>query len=186
MSKPIVVNLFGGPGCGKSSSAAAIFSILKLHDINAELVTEFAKDLTWEDRSVALSNQYYIWGKQFHRMERIFDKVDVIITDSPLLLSSIYNKDYNIFFDAIVLDAFNKFANINFVLNRTKKYHKEGRSQTEDEARNIDERIKSLLANFKIDYTIVDGNCKGINTIVTIILEILGIDQNIFIECKNR
>lgn len=39
-----VINLFGQPGAGKSTGAAYIFSQLKLRGINAELVTEFAKD----------------------------------------------------------------------------------------------------------------------------------------------
>jgi adenylate kinase family enzyme len=41
MSK--VINLFGGPGCGKSTLAARIFSILKLKDISCELINEYAK-----------------------------------------------------------------------------------------------------------------------------------------------
>lgn len=40
----ILINLFGAPGTGKSTGAAYIFSQLKMKGINAELVTEFAKD----------------------------------------------------------------------------------------------------------------------------------------------
>ena len=43
----MVVNLFGAPGAGKSTGAAYIFAILKMHGIDAELVTEFAKDKLW-------------------------------------------------------------------------------------------------------------------------------------------
>ena len=43
-----IVNLFGAPGAGKSTGAAYIFSKLKLAGVNAELVTEFAKDKVWE------------------------------------------------------------------------------------------------------------------------------------------
>jgi adenylylsulfate kinase-like enzyme len=45
MEKLHVINLFGGPGTGKSTLAAALFTDLKMKGINAELVTEFAKDL---------------------------------------------------------------------------------------------------------------------------------------------
>ena len=48
MKKPIVVNLAGAPGAGKSTGAAKIFSDLKMLGINCELVGEFAKDKTWE------------------------------------------------------------------------------------------------------------------------------------------
>ena len=40
----IIVNLFGVPGAGKSTGAAYIFSQLKMKGINAELITEFAKE----------------------------------------------------------------------------------------------------------------------------------------------
>ena len=85
-----VINLFGQPGAGKSTGAAYIFSQLKLRGINAELVTEFAKDKVYEETKEVFNNQIYIFGKQYFRMSRIAKKVDVIITDSPLLLSSFY------------------------------------------------------------------------------------------------
>lgn len=66
----LVVNLFGGPGSGKSTCAAGVFTLLKLSGVNAELVTEYAKDLTWEKRHVTLANQHYIFGKQLQRLKR--------------------------------------------------------------------------------------------------------------------
>ena len=59
----LVVNLFGVPGAGKSTGAAYVFSKLKMKGINAELVTEFAKDIVWENNSRGLKNQEYIFGK---------------------------------------------------------------------------------------------------------------------------
>lgn len=44
----LYVNLYGGPGTGKSTGASYIFSKLKLAGVEAELVTEYAKDLVWE------------------------------------------------------------------------------------------------------------------------------------------
>ena len=101
MKKPIVVNLFGAPGAGKSTGAAYIFSELKQKGVNAELVTEFAKDKTWEGNTLALSCQEYVFGKQSYRLARCRDDVDVIVTDSPLPLAIVYNtnpalgKDFN-------------------------------------------------------------------------------------------
>ena len=40
----IVVNLFPGPGTGKSTGAAYIFSKLKMAGVDAEYVSEFAKE----------------------------------------------------------------------------------------------------------------------------------------------
>ena len=92
-NKCLIINLFGGPGTGKSTTAAALFYKLKMMGINCELVTEFAKDITWEKNKKALACQPYVFGKQCYRIERCVDQVDVIITDSPLPLSILYNKD---------------------------------------------------------------------------------------------
>ena len=46
-----IVNLFGGPGTGKSICAAQIFVDLKFKNKNVELITEYTKDATWEKRS---------------------------------------------------------------------------------------------------------------------------------------
>ena len=82
MSKlPIIVNLCGAPGAGKSTGAAYIFSQLKMKGVNAELITEFAKDKTWENNTTALSNQLYVLGKQYYRIDRCKDQVEVIVTD---------------------------------------------------------------------------------------------------------
>ena len=39
-----VINLYGGPGTGKSTTAAALFALIKREGYNVELVTEFAID----------------------------------------------------------------------------------------------------------------------------------------------
>lgn len=65
----LVVNLFGAPGAGKSTGAAYIFSKLKMAGINAELVTEFAKDKVWEESKAVFENQAYIFGKQQPRIK---------------------------------------------------------------------------------------------------------------------
>ena len=80
----IVINLWGAPGCGKSTAAAFLFSRLKSLGVNVELVTEFAKDLTWEERNEALKNQLYVSGIQSFRISRLDGRVDVVITDSPV------------------------------------------------------------------------------------------------------
>ena len=70
---------------------AYIFSELKLAGVNAELVTEFAKDKVWEDSKGVFKSQPYIFGKQNFRLERLREKVDVVVTDSPIFLSILYN-----------------------------------------------------------------------------------------------
>ena len=92
MSKQtIVVNLYGQPSCGKSTGAAYIFSQLKMRGIDTELVTETVKDMVWEHNDDALTNQLYILGLHSQRFWRLRNQVRVIVADSPILLTEIYN-----------------------------------------------------------------------------------------------
>lgn len=169
---PLVVNLLGGPGSSKSTSAALLFAILKRKDINAELVTEFAKSAAWENNVKAIENQAYVFGKQCYKMSRCADDVDVIITDSPLILSIIYNHDKRLTenFNLSVMDVFNSYNNLNVFLNRAQKYNHKGRFQTEDEAKAIDEEILSTLKERGVPYIKVTPNDEGYQFITDLIM----------------
>lgn len=173
MKKPIVVNLFAGPGAGKSTAAAYIFSQLKMKGINCELITEFAKDKTWEKNYSALRCQEYVFGKQSYKMDRCRDQVDVIITDSPLPLGIFYNQNPVLgrHYESLVMDVFNTYDNLNFFINRKKPYNPIGRNQTEEEAKEIDERIKTFCQQHDISYLIKDGTELGYIDIVDITLK---------------
>lgn len=175
MDSALVVNLFGVPGAGKSTGAAYIFYKLKINGINAELVTEFAKDKVWEENNEVFKNQSYIFGKQSFRMTRCVDKVDVIITDSPLPLSILYNNDKRLTenFNKSVMDVFNSYDNINYLLMRTKPYNPSGRIQTEEESDALGEPIKQLLENRNIEYKVIDGEYSGYEKIVDEVLQIM-------------
>jgi hypothetical protein len=182
MKKPIVVNLFAGPGAGKSTAAAYIFSQLKMKGVNCELITEFAKDKTWEKNYSALKCQEYVFGKQSYKMDRCRDQVDVIITDSPLPLGIFYNQNPVLgrHYESLVMDVFNTYDNLNFFINRTKPYNPVGRNQTEEEAKEIDNRIKIFCQEHDISYLVKDGTECGYIDIVDITLRY--IEENVKIE----
>ena len=171
----ICCNLFGSPGSGKSTMAALVFSRLKMLNINCELVTEFAKDKTWEKNFSALSNQVYVFAKQYFRMDRCADQVDVIITDSPLALSPYYNKDPDIHkpLCELAVRIANKFNNLNYFIKRVKKYNPIGRNQTEAESDKIAIDLKNMLKDYDIPYTEVNGDLMSADIIVNDILKII-------------
>lgn len=172
MKLPIVVNLFGAPGAGKSTGAAYIFSQLKLKGINAELVTEFAKDKVWEENPEVFKNQAYIFGKQSFRLSRCRDKVDVIITDSPLVLSILYNAEngeetkFSQHFDKFVLEVFNSYNNLNYLILRNKPYNPIGRHQTEKESDALVNKLVRLLKTSNIEYSTKFGDLTGYDIII--------------------
>lgn len=164
----IIVNLFGAPGAGKSTGAAYIFSQLKMLGVNAELVTEFAKDKVWENNAEVLNNQIYVFGEQYFRISRCADKVDVIVTDSPLLLSAIYNKSELLGeeFNNLVAKIFKAYKSTNYFVERSKPYNPVGRLQTEQESDSIAIKIKAMLDKYEIPYYEVVGNTQGYDKVV--------------------
>lgn len=171
----LVINLFGGPGTGKSTGAAYIFSQLKLKGYDCELVTEFAKDKVWENNKEVFKNQFYITGKQSFKISRCNGKVDIIITDSPILLGAIYEDSKK--FKAAVLEEFNKYRNLNFFIIRQKEYNPNGRNQTEEEAKLIDEKILNYLNENKVNHTLCLGDIPGYDFIVDYIITLLNNEQ---------
>lgn len=174
----LVVNLFGAPGAGKSTGAAYIFSVLKMRGINCELVTEFAKDKVWEEATEAFNNQAYIFGNQAYRLSRCEGKVDVIITDSPLPLSIMYNADKSVYtenFDKAVMDVFNHYNNLNFFIKRTKDYQQVGRIHSESQSDAIAWLIPEFLTSRGIDFIKVTGDVNGYQTVVDKVLAQLGL-----------
>lgn len=174
----IVVNLFGGPGCGKSTGAAYVFSRLKEAGVNVELVTEFAKDLTW-DKSDALNDQLYVFANQFHRLYRCKRSgVDVAVTDSPLLLSNLYRDKHSPFFAEPFTDyveyCASVFDNINCFIRRVKPYNPCGRQQDEESARALDAKLLQAITGF-IGFFTVDGTTVGYEEIVQHVLNVTGV-----------
>ena len=173
MNGPIVVNLTGSPGAGKSTGAAKLFSELKMLGINCELVGEFAKDKTWEHNSTALGCQEYIFGKQSYRLARCRDEVDVIITDSPLPLTIIYTQNPAIKkpMEELAMAVFNTYDNISFFINRVKPYNPKGRNQTAEESDQISLEIKALYDRLNIPYIEITGDQEGYTKAINIILD---------------
>ena len=144
MRETIVINLIGGPGSGKSTCASGIFYELKKLGINCELSLEFVKDKVWEESYKVLDDQLYVFGKQYHKLFRLKDKVDVIITDSPLLISIHYNKISSQHFNNLVVEQYHTFNNLMYFINRSETYQSEGRLQTKEESEMIDRDIKTI------------------------------------------
>lgn len=167
-----VINLYGGPGSGKSTGAAYVFARLKMAGVNCELVNEFAKQLVWEDRQKAFTDQFYIFAKQHHRLHIINGEVDVAIVDSPLLLNILYGRVNNncpeCFYE-LVRHANSKFDNLNFFIDRVKSYNPVGRQQGEAEANILAIQLERMLANVPLHF--VEGNHQGYDHIFNIIME---------------
>lgn len=163
-----VINLFSGPGCGKSTLAAELYHKLKVRHIKSELVREYVKDWAWEARQVGQFDQIYIAGKQCRRESMLYGKVDVIVTDSPILLSPFYQDLYSNV--DIVKPSVLKFLDYakttgvkyhNYLIKRETKYDAEGRYETEEEAIQVDQALERWLRDHAIRFTVIEGPNKA-------------------------
>lgn len=169
----IVVNLFGEPSAGKSTCAMDITAKLKRKGVNAEYVSEFAKDKVYENNGEVFKHQEYIFGKQSFKMGRVKDKVQVMVVDSPLLLCAVYNNDEILGeeFNKMVLNVFNSYNNKNYLLTRQHAYENEGRFQREYEALLVRNQIVNELNMFGVNYRTVISNEETCANIVNEILK---------------
>jgi nicotinamide riboside kinase len=170
----LLVNLFAGPGTGKSTTMADVFAKLKWAGVNCEMAPEFAKEKVWEESFGILDNQIYIFGKQLHAIKRVENKVDVVITDSPLLFSTIYGRDECTEFHALVKKVALDFNRMNILLKRIKPFNPAGRMQDEDSAKALDEEILQMLNDQGERYIEMDGCPRSSEKIFRLAMATLG------------
>lgn len=160
----LTVNLLAGPGAGKSTFSLGLASALKRSGVNCELVTEVAKDAVMAGNRPALDDQWYLTGVQHQREHVLRYAVDVIVTDSPLILGAIYNRDpdqtrrsaYEAF---LVADHRSRSADtMNLLLNRDVDYQNSGRLESAQEAIAVDRRIVDLLQRYELPYQQIAKN----------------------------
>jgi len=154
--KTLFVNLFGGPCAGKSTIALELTGELKWNRVRCEIITEYAKQLVWEESFPKMKNQLYILGKQHGKQFTLNGKVDVAVTDSPFILSLVYDEGRTQFLTEMAMAEFNQLRNMNVFIERSAEYDPTGRMQkTIVEAMVKDKEIKQFLSDNKVDYMTV-------------------------------
>lgn len=144
-----VINFFGGPGTGKSTTAAELFAAMKKRGMRVELIHEVAKEYVWERWDHIFREQDYISAHQ-HRQQRrlVGHDIDYVILDSSILLGLFYTPDdFPPSFKVFLRDVFDSYDNLNIYLTRSSDfpYQQEGRNQDEETAREIDEQVLAYL-----------------------------------------
>ena len=153
----VVINLVGGPCCGKSTTAAGLFAALKLRSKQkVEIVTEVIKDYVYDENKMAMQDQVLITAQQNHRLFRLNGKVDFVVSDASLLNGIIYNEFYNDpgnISSSIAYNLYQQYHNEVFLLPRKTEYDQYGgRTQTLEEAQELDllfvENLKAMNIPF--------------------------------------
>jgi nicotinamide riboside kinase len=90
MDKIRRISLFGGAGSGKTTMAARLFADLKMLGWDVEHIQEYIKARAYEKRFPTSFDQVYVFGNQLHREDRLLHHVNLVVTDSPVLMNLAY------------------------------------------------------------------------------------------------
>jgi hypothetical protein len=150
----LCVNCYGGPGSGKSVLSAALYADLKKKHIDCQLVTEIATDLVLERNATALANQVFVFANTQYKLNNAYQNTKIAITDSPLLLSAIYNPNTSSHLIDLIFEQYHKFNNINIFIDRdlSHPFSENGRIHSITQSITLDNQIKHLLDANDIPY----------------------------------
>lgn len=171
------INLSGGPGCGKSTTAAILFVELKkiYPNLHIDLVQEYIKSWAYENRKPRGWDQYYCFNKQLYREEILLrNGVDLLVTDSPLYLNCAYAIKNNSFGYGGQFTAMQEFEiqypSMNIFIDRgDKKFVSKGRYESYEESLKMDKYIKLFLSktlDAKNTYSCKYGDTENLINIV--------------------
>lgn len=141
-----VINLWGAPGVGKSTTASGLFNLMKTMGLKVELVTEVAKDHVYERNFKSLANSLLVLGQQDHRLRRLVGEVEWVVTDSPLPGTAVYmTEEYRPWLEDAAFRAYRRYTNYDFLVIREKAYQPWGRTQSEPAALALDAEFRELF-----------------------------------------
>lgn len=158
--KPVLVELLGGPGAGKTMLALLTTGELKASGVDAEYVGEVARELIMSGEFDYLLRRYgseglqsnLLWKQRERLRAAINSGPDVVVTDSPLILQKLYQAANSPLQDLTLSDSEITHGMCSHVLafwpshSRTEATHVlRGRHQTIAQAEDLDVRLRNLL-----------------------------------------
>ena len=174
-----VINIIGGPGCGKSLFKSTIVLNLLVRHHTVETVPDFAKILVWQQDFESLKNQYAIAQRQYEMLNVLDGQVEFIVTEGSLPKLLFYNEYYE---DNVcdvaktrtqILDWYNQHNNINVMVRRGDegRYNQAGRLQNEEGAHAVDRGLRDTLAREGIRYTFLEPDVKAIHAFAATLVD---------------
>jgi hypothetical protein len=156
------INFYSGPGVGKSTTAARLFSELKMMwnkpgEPQVELISEYVKEWAWLKIVPISWDGFYIFAKQLRKEDVVLRQGHThIITDSPLFMSLAYTKRGDSCFAKACGEAAVHFEkahpSLHILLKRTVPYHTQGRYENYQQALEVDELVKSTLLEYHVPF----------------------------------
>lgn len=154
-----VINLFGAPSAGKSTTMLGLTYHMKLMGLSVENTPEFFKEMIYEDSNAErFGGQLYVLGEQNRRIARLMGKNDFAVTDCPLPLIGMYTaKDYIPGFHDFIKGLNDKYDNVNYMIVRKHEFEHEKRVHNEDQANQIESKLPEYLSSLKIPFRVLES-----------------------------
>jgi len=152
------INLYSGPGAGKSTLALWLTCELRKAGVFTEFVDEWIKRWAYEKRKIEGWDQYVVFNNQLEKEEFFLRRGVSIVSDSPLIMQMAYMKKYgHERFIPLCLPAAllfeEDFPSVNIFLDRGKlPYDTTGRWESYEEALEMDKQIKSIMEHNLKDF----------------------------------
>lgn len=153
--------LYGGPGSGKSTTAAGVYYSLSKEGLDVELVREFIKEeMVYNDRFPKGFDQSWIFSSQMHREEKALRHNKIIVADCPVLVAVAYTDYYKAPCKDDLMAQAKKFEqqypSLNIFLDREGiPYKDSGRYQNSTQALEVDSCLKSVLEEAGVSYEVI-------------------------------
>jgi tRNA uridine 5-carbamoylmethylation protein Kti12 len=150
------IQFFGAPSAGKTVLSLEVVAECKKHGIKCEIITELAREWAYVDRSISSMDQIYLFASQMNREDTLLsrDKVDFVVTDSPLILNCWFSNAHNPVFwkslEPLVRMFDERFPVLNFFcpLNKSYKFHAEGRHFPAEKSQEISDSLWEFVKEF--------------------------------------
>jgi len=158
------INLYGAPSSGKTTLASQIFAEMKSKNYHIAYVPEYSKDLVYmglDMRTLSEVERLNILVKQFKRENILKDKVDFLVTDSPMILTAYYHQDpfkredWSYAKDIVMRHLTEN--EIHLWLEPTNNFEVKGRSHDEKQSEQISKDLLKYLKNLNIPLKTISG-----------------------------
>lgn len=144
-----LVNIFGGPGSGKSTFAPGVVHFLKKYGFEAFYVPEEAKYWAMGGCRIDEGTQLEIVFRQYDAERRYYPWECFIVTDAPLEINGFYcwlrTKKEDYFNIVKRIREQNNGTQLNFWLQNDLPYQPHGRYQSESEAGRVADQMFTSL-----------------------------------------
>lgn len=168
-----VINLYGAPGSGKSTTMLGLTYQMKMMKYNVENTPEFFKEMIYEESKVEkFGGQLLVLAEQNKRLARLIGKAEYAVSDCPLPLIAYYTPDdYVKGFKEVVKNLHESYENYNIFIERNHHFEVEKRIHDENQSLEIQSKLPSFLKDMGVDCHFMKSSDNLVEEILTHLID---------------